>query len=592
MRLALCLITKGDEELESLTNAVLSVYEHVDGVFITTNGKSSTETEIWASGHDKIQLSHLDWNKNFAEQRNFNFSQVPKGYDYILWMDSDDVIMSPELLRNYAGIAKKRGLDCMFFTYIYGAEFNGEPSINTFVREEMVQNRERLIRPGATVWKKRIHETPVPTDPDTYSYAGVKYSEKEPIAWLHLGADRDMSPEDMDKRMLRNRELLELELEDERKQGEADPRTILYLMKIYAEDKDPEILQRCVEMGEEYLSKSGWDEERAVACSLMSKCLGLLGENEKAKEFLLKAIQEYPYSPLLYFHLSRICFNLGQYREMRHWMDVGRRLDFSEGTSSMSNILEMKTLLAELSFNYYYFAKRDIRRAYQAIKVLYEYLPTKENREILEQVARQTDLDVAAEHAHKLMRYLVEIQQENLVPRLLGSLPPAIKNLPFAAKYLVRYSKPKLWGEKEICYYANFGGNHFEKWDGDSLKKGIGGSETAVIRLAEEWTKLGYKVTVYGDPEKEIEVNGVLYKPFYTFNVRDKFSTFIQWRRSNLAGRISAKRFLVDLHDVFGENSHLPQIDSIDKLMVKSKFHSEYAPNVPSSKKKVISNGI
>jgi hypothetical protein len=153
--------------------------------------------------------------------------------------------------------------------------------------------------------------------------------------------------------------------------------------------------------------------------------------------------------------------------------------------------------------------------------------------------------------------------------------------------------KPRKWEENEICYFANVGTKHFFQWDGNSISKGVGGSETAVIRLAEEWTKAGYRVTVYGDPEKITKINGVTYLPWYHFNKDDEFNIFIQWRNAQLAGKIKCKKFLVDLHDVFSGLDFSPeQIEAIDKFMVKSKWHRKLAPNISDDKFSIVGNGI
>lgn len=592
MKLALCLITKGDEELESVKRAVDSVIDYVNRVYITTNSKDYKETKKWCSLNEKIEHSHLPWNDDFSEQRNFNFSQVPTSFDYIVWMDSDDVILNAELLPDIAKMSKRKGYDTVFFDYWYGARFDGEPSKETFIENEITHYRERLIRPGSIVWKKRIHESPVPIDDRSYKYSKVQYSKDWPIAWLHLGADRQISPERLQARMQRNQRLLEKELLEERENGEADPRTILYLMKIYGESNDPETLETCIEMGKEYLTKSGWDQERGVCCRLMSKCWGRLGDHQKAKDYALFAIKEYPHSMLSYLYLARACFNLKEYGAMKHWLDITKPMGMEEEPSSMKNILEAKVLTVELLLKYYHYVERNTRQAWQMARVLYQLNPSEQNKLNEEILYDKKELDIASEHAHKFMNYLRDIQREDLIPRVVKAMPKEMRVLPFANKYYNTYSEPKIWKDNEICYLANFGGEHFEKWDGNSLKEGIGGSETAVIRLSEEWTKMGYKVTVYGDPKEECEINGVTYKPWYKFNPRDKFNIFIQWRSSSLVRRISAKKILIDLHDVFSGNTHKPKMQQIDKLMVKSSFHRDYAPEFPDEKVEVISNGI
>lgn len=591
MRIALCLITMGDEELNFLRGAVKSALPAVSSVHITANGKNVEKTKAYCeeNGYD---YSYLKWNKNFSQQRNFNFARAPKDVDYILWMDSDDLIVNADLIPEIARIAKKQGHDAVFFDYWYSSRFDGKPSLETHIETELTQKRERLLNPKKITWKKRIHETPVPLDGDNYSYTSISYSDDYPITWLHLGADRDIPQEELTKRMERNKELLELELEDERRGGEADPRTILYLMKVYAESKDEKILNECIELGQEYLTKSGWDQERAVCLGLMAKCIGALGDHEGARDFLMDAIKEYPYNPLFHLYLARAYFNLGDYRAMEFWLKLGTSLDLDKTNTAMGNILELKVLSAELMLEFYLRGKRDIRKAYSAAKLLNKLNPTLENQQNEDYLAKQTELDKATENIHKYMNYLKDNNMEYRIEGLYENLPDEIRKLPFVIKYYNRFKKPRTWKENEICYFANFGQFHVQKWDGNSLKDGIGGSETAVIRLSEELVKKGYRVVVYGDPEREITVNGVEYVPFYKFNQKDNFNIFIQWRHNVLAGKLSAKKFIVDLHDVSHSSTHEDKINHIDKIFVKSKYHRENIRDIDDSKVEVVSNGI
>ena len=597
MKISLCIIVEGDNKLEELKTCVDSIKDYVEGVYITANGgqpdypTETVETEKYCK-ENGYHYSFLQWADDFGAQRNFNFAQAPKDTDFILWADSDDVIIGGEWIRRVADIAIKQEYDVVFFDYWYGAKFNGKPSVETYVENELTQKRERLINPRKIKWNKRLHETPVPLDGNNFRYTQVPYSKEYPIAWLHLGGDRDMGIEAIMKKMVRNRRILELELEDERKAGNTDPRTILYLMKIYAEDEDGAILQKCIELGEEYLSKSGWDQERSVALELMAKCMGKLGQHEEARDFLLNAIKEYPYNPLLHLHLARAFFNLGDFRAMEFWMKIGMNLDLDETNTAMGNILEMKVLSAELLLEFNLRGKKDVRKAYEAAVMLNKVNPTDNNANNEKFLKEMSELDYATENAHKLLDWCKANKREDLIEKIINVLPEQIQNLPFIVNYKNMYSTPRIWGENEICYFANFGQTHVEKWDGNSVTQGIGGSETAVIRLAEEWTKLGYKVTVYGDPQQEVTVNGVDYVPFYKFRQKDEFNIFIQWRHPVLAGKVSSKKFIVDLHDVTHSSTFDKKMDSIDKIFVKSKFHADMLEGIPGEKIVVISNGI
>jgi tetratricopeptide (TPR) repeat protein len=592
MKIAYCLIVKDDTELPKLKKAVESAVGYVNSVHITANHDPHTEIEAWCSenGYD---FSYLAWNDNFGEQRNFNFERAPQDTDFWLWADSDDYVIGADYIPGIAEIAKAQGHDVVFFDYWYGAKFDGEPSPQTFVENELVQKRERLINFRKVKWHKRIHETPMPLDGTNFKYTSVPHSKDYPVVWMHLGGDRDMGEERMLVKLNRNKSLLEKELADERSNGgTADPRTLLYLMKIYAELDLGEVLESCIELGNEYLSKSGWDQERSVCCELMAKCLGKLGKHEEAKRFLFQAIDEYPYNPLLHLYLARTYFNLGDFRAMEFWMKIGMNLEMDNTNSSMGNILELKVLSAELMLEFNLRGKKDIRKAYDAAILLNKVNPSENNANNEKFLKQMADLDIATEHAHKLLDWCQENKREDLIENIIENLPEEIKNLPFIVAYKNRYSTPKVWGRDEVCYFANFGQEHVEKWDGNSLTKGLGGSETAVIRLAEEWAKLGYKVTVYGDPAQEVEINGVKYVPFFRFNQKDLFNIFIQWRHGVLAGKVSCKKFYIDLHDVTHSSTFLELKNSIDKFFVKSNFHREMLKEFPDSQMAIISNGI
>lgn len=595
MKIALCNIVKDDTELDSLKKMVSSFKEYVDGIFITANGKNVSGIESFCK-ENGFNYSYLPWNKNFSIQRNFNFSQVTDDYDYIFWADTDDELVGGEYLRKLATLSKQQDYDTIFLKYWYGCRFDGEPSYKNLVDIELHHYRERLIKPKTIEWKKRIHETPVPIEGGKYKYTRVNHTISNPdpvfpIAILHRGADRDLSKKSLIDRQKRNQEILELELEDERRDGDADPRTMLYLLKIYSESYDPEILQKGIFLGEEYLKKSGWDEERGVCLMEMAKCFGKRGSDDAALKLLLQSVGEWPKNPLLHLMISEAYYNLGMNDKFKYWLKSGLKMDFDETSASMQNILQMKLLSSQLLLRLYYVVDKDPDKALEAAKTLYKIEPTKETLETYKQLKKTKDLNDACRYVDKLVEFYEENNIDDAIYPFISSLPKEIKRFPFAQKLENKFSPPKKWAENEICYFANFGGKHFEKWDGGSLESGVGGSETAVIELAKNWVNMGYKVTVYGDPVREGEYDGVSYKPYYKFNHRDHFNIFIQWRSNGLQHKIKCKQFLVDLHDVYSYTDYI-DVSGVDKVMVKSEYHRNIAKQTPDEKFCIISNGI
>jgi len=588
MKIAATFIIKDDSELDSFTKSALSVIPFVDSWHVVANGEKTAEIEDFVRSHGG-DYHFLPWNKDFSEQRNFIFSTVPKDTDYIWWQDADDILVGGKYLKECAQMAKKGGKDVVFFAYWYGCRFVGDPSLETFKEVDIEHYRERLIRPGVIEWKGRLHETPVPLPGQKNNYTKLTYNEDDcPIAVMHLSTMADAVG-----KLERNRKILELQLKEEREDGEADPRTLLYLMKIYTEEADVTYLKLCLEMGEEYLLKSGWDEERANCCDLMAICYTKLGDYPSAIKFLHKAIEEYPHQPLHYIRLALSYFNMDKFRESKHWLGVASQLDLDSKTAGINNIKELKVLFSQLLLKITYNVDKDLKGAVEAANLLYREQPIEANHQNLLFLMDLLDLQTASENSKKLLEYLEAIGDQKAAMSVLNSLPIVISEQPWAIKIRHANTPPRIWKENEICYFANFGNKHFEKWDGKSLQKGIGGSETAVIELALEWAERGYKVTVYGDPEYMGEQNGVTYLPWYYFNKADKFNIFIQWRNAILAPTIKAKKFYVDLHDVINQVDYSDEVmNAIDGIFFKSQYHRKMLPKLPEQKAFIVGNGI
>jgi len=580
MKISLCMLVKDDTEAKMLDRCLDSVQNYVDDVYITVTNKDQKEIKALAKKRN-FHLSEFEWVNDFSKARNFNFSQV-KDCDWILWLDADDIFVGGDLLRDVAETALETKKDIVFFSYWYGCTFNGEPSQQNLVTVDLEHMRERLIRPGKIEWKGQLHETPVPIGQTTHTF--VNYTKELPIAVMHSITEKQ-SLEKLD----RNKTILEKQLESEG--NNPDPRTLLYLMKIYSEL--PDYQDKVLEYGVIYLEKSGWDEERCTAYEMMGNVYGKKGNQKKAVEMYIKGIAEWPHQPMVYLRLAQAMFNSKRYRECKHWLNVGMNLDISNRTTSMVNYEAMKAISSELLLKLAFQVEKNTKKALEAARLLQSVHPTSEHQASVDYLENVDALNDACGYVDKLCDYLELAGENSVVVKLLDTLPTGISSQPFAIKARQRNVEPRKWGEKEICYFANFGGPHFEKWDGNSLKKGIGGSETAVIRLAEEWTKLGYNVAVYGDPEKPCSVNGVVYLPWYWFNHKDDFNIFIQWRGWGMANNVKCRKFLLDMHDVFnGIDIGAEDLKKIDKIMVKSKFHRDLAPTIPDSKFVIISNGI
>ena len=588
MKISLNLIVKDDSEIDILRNCLNSVVKYVDYVCLTATGKKVSKIQKLCR-KKKYHYSYFKWIGDFSAARNFNFKQAPKDTNFIMWLDADDIFIGGEQLREVATMAKERGKDIVFFTYWYGCTFSGKPIPKNMVSVDMQHLRERLIRPGTITWKGRLHETPVPVEGQKNINTNYSYAPRDGrnIAVMHT---EDGSR--LDEKQNRNKELLEKQLKEElkRKQG-ADPRTLLYLIKIYADQDIRENWLKSIDMGKEYIQKSGWDEERGVCWEQLGICWARLGDHVKAVDCLHNALREWAHQPLFYIRLATGYYNLKRYLEAKHWLDVGMGIEINDFSGNMINFKAMKVMAMDLRVRLAYNVAKDPDEAVKAAEMLLKVDPTKQHKDNLLFLYDVKDFNDNCRRLDEFLKYLNDIGAEKSITKIIEQLPDSLSQQPFVINHIKRQMKPRKWGKKEICYFANFGNKHFEKWDENSLKTGIGGSETAVIRLSEEWAKLGYKTTVYGDPEKKHEANGVTWLPWYYFNPKDRFNIFIQWRNPYLAGQVKCKKFFVDLHDIFAGIDYNPELlKHIDGVNVKSEYHKSLAPNIKNVN--VISNGI
>jgi hypothetical protein len=152
---------------------------------------------------------------------------------------------------------------------------------------------------------------------------------------------------------------------------------------------------------------------------------------------------------------------------------------------------------------------------------------------------------------------------------------------------------PKTWSDKSVVIYCGKGNG--EEWAYPSIYKGIGGSETAIIRMGEELTKLGYEVTVYNHcGEMAGNYNGVEYTPYFKFNQKDYYNVLIGWRIPSLFHtELKAKKKLIWLHDLwYAPSCSEKAIRNTDKFIFLSKNHRDDATEIPEEKVYYSSNGI
>ncbi len=154
-----------------------------------------------------------------------------------------------------------------------------------------------------------------------------------------------------------------------------------------------------------------------------------------------------------------------------------------------------------------------------------------------------------------------------------GWISPSLGHIIPTEKY-VQLPGKKVWPTNSIVIYCH---GSPKPWSPMSLKEGIGGSETSVIHLSQEWVKQGYEVTVFCDCSREGNYEGVEYRNKLQFHKYDHYNIFICWRNLKVLATndIKARRIILDLHDLIKPEYLCERlVEAVDVFAVKSHYHS------------------
>lgn len=579
-KIAAALIIKDDTEANDLRRCLNSFSKFVDAIYIT--GTKEPQDEIKKICKEfKANWSYFEWIKDFSAARNFNFSQVPKEYEWIFWCDADDVVVGGENFRTAVDLAEKNDIKAVFARYLYQVEFDETGKIKNILIEHL---RERLIRNDGTYkWVAPIHETLIEQVPSNKT-------DFQGFYVVHM-----TTVEDMFNAMDRNIDILE----DEVMNNPNDPRPIYYLAKAYYDTKIPEILYEPIgtglksltlELMYDYIKKSGWQEERAQCWEYISIIHREMNQIDDSIKALLEAVYEFPRSMSLYIQLALAYVVKKDWENALHYVRLAQATDAPK-TTLVVNPRDYKTLLLEAMFHIYLNTGK-LELCEKVVNELVNILPTDLNKQRLYDI---TDLKHRNDLAHwtvKLATHLFQSKQYEQLRALINAIPKEIATEPALLKLRNDFMPPREWSSDEIAIYCGPG---FEQWSPKSVARGIGGSEEAVINISRELARLGWKVTVYADPMDDQGIyDGVSWLPYYYINQKDQFNIFIAWRNIGIFDiPFKAKKTYLWNHDIQNPLTYTKErVEKIDKVMFLSNWHRQNVPSLPEYKVLYTGNGI
>ena len=244
--------------------------------------------------HGRVLAQH------FAKARNQVLALQDKTCDFLMWLDSDDVLENgAELAPLLAGMpADSCGL---WLPYVYG-HVNGVA--NTLF------DRERILRSSVGwEWRHRVHETVSPLT--------------EPARWIRSDAVRivhQASGHKTESSATRNLRLLEIDLEEDGEQ----PRTVFYIANSHFALNDmPAAIhwyERLTAFGKEANPYELWQ-----SYVYLSLAYERIGDLDGATQAAFGAIDVAPYHPEPMFRLASVYQQTGDFDKCQYWTEQGRK---------------------------------------------------------------------------------------------------------------------------------------------------------------------------------------------------------------------------------------------------------------------------
>lgn len=560
--IALAMICKGSKkESVHLKNCLKYVEPYVDKVFITIAGGTDPKSVETVCRKYKAVISHFEWVNDFSKARNFNFSQVPKEYSHILWLDADDAIRGAEKIKSI--VNEHPEVDIFQFMYLYSFDEDKNPVV--------VHPKGRIIKnDGCVEWAGALHE-------DFKRNRDVDVKFVEGIDVLHLSND-----DKFEEAKVRNLEVSKQQMRN----LPDDPRSywnVANSLKALLRDVE------AIETFDKFIEMSKSEDEKYIAFLRMAESYWNLGEKEKALDTCKFAIGTKPNFPDAYILMGDLYLEMDNNHGAIEHYKLG--LDKEPPYTS---------ILVYNPRDYDYRPLMNMAKAYFNLNLPTLALPLLEacaeimpgDKGLKEKVKAIRKEARKFEKVTKIVAKLKDMKDKEKVGEELDKIDDEYKSHPAICNLRnTMFIKEKSSG-KDLVFYCGYTDR---EWTPESMKEGIGGSEEAIIHLAQGLADKGWNVTVYNNcGYKPLKFGKVEYRPFWEWNYRDKQDVVVVWRRPlPLDYPINADKIFLDLHDVIqpGELNE-KRMENCTGVFVKSEFHKSLFPNVDEYKFITVPNGI
>lgn len=253
---------------------------------------------------------------DFSAPRNLSFQQCTK--DWILWLDSDDIVRNPEQIRWIVEKLESEKANCGFLAYEYDHDEEGRCVLRQ-TRERFIKRDE--ITSGRAKWIQPIHEH-MDGLKKGLMFEQVVVVHQSPVESKQVTRVAGLNIEASHRDRIRFRNLKNLLVEKERCEaaGEELANRMHYYIGTESRTIDPE---GSIESFLKYIDGSSWDEERSQSYFYVGQIREMQQRYVEAWAYYSGAATDFPTNPASWFGLARIAFVRGEWQKVIHLTETG-----------------------------------------------------------------------------------------------------------------------------------------------------------------------------------------------------------------------------------------------------------------------------
>jgi len=532
--IALAMIVK--DEAHNLPKLLKSIEGCFDEIHITDTG--STDNTIEIAKDAGCIIHHFDWIDDFAAARNYSFSHPQT--DYIMWMDGDDVLGNKEEFLKWRDNVMLLA-DYWFVNYNYAYNDTGKP-VCIFARERVVKRTSKFT------WKFFIHEGMIPDSKVPIKAQAVKSWSVNHMRTVHdLARDRGRNITIIEKHLANNEVL-------------PDRLQFYYGKELFDVGRVEDAFKVLNDLHMDNMEP----HDRILAIQYLTKSLLLLAskeEGEKKNNLLNRSFQTAVTSTILdpkraefYILAGDALISLNRFADALPYYNAAKGClqPPDDQVRPLFQINEFYGFVPMEQIARIYIRLEMPEKALSEAKSCYDLFGKESTKQIISEIERLIDI-MSGNYSKDL-----EENGELIISCMPGS-----------------------------CPYP---------WDDEIYKqKGIGGSETAAVEVAEKLAvKTGRKVRVFNDrDETRVSDNGVEYTPnseMREYLLKYKPYRHIAWRHNQKLTEAPTYLWCHDLVTPGGESHKV-----YDKILCLSDFHKNFVQimqGIPDKKIQVTRNGL